>query len=441
MIGERGPDLHPAHARADSRHAAPTFGIWRVAAACVLVVATMGAQDLVRVDAIDGKRITGTVIGFADGTLRLAPAASEQAVGEWARPLDELRTITHEATVPAELPPAGLVVLWSGQTLRGNVRGVKSDGGVTNLLVDVPPARALASIPLRSIRALRCTDQARSDGEGFEEALREGANRDLLFAYRRGDPSQGLIRLTVAVAHFEQQGDDVFVVVDFDGKRQPAQPLAKIYAIVLGQGAAPDPQRGARTTAHVTGGPAFTGLLTALDPATDRCVLRLDEGCELDLPWQRVVRLAIRSDRMVYLSDLDPIEVAQTPALTRKWEWLRDRAPMGAGIELRGELYERGLVLIPRTRLTFDLGGRFDRFEATVGIDDRAGDVGDAIVRISGDGNVLFEAENVRRGTLPHPVRVSVKDVRRLVLETDFGERLDLGDHCAFADARVLRDS
>ncbi|MEZ5966721.1 MAG: NPCBM/NEW2 domain-containing protein [Planctomycetota bacterium] len=394
----------------------------------------IAAQSTVRIVAIDGKRCEGALLGMdADGTVRFATTE-----GEKARPLDELRRIDNQASEPVDMPTTGMIVLRSGQTLRGNVRGVV-DGG--HLRVEVPPARQPVTLPTSVLRALRFTDQARSDGEAFDDALRDGSRRDLLFAYRRGDPTQGMVRLTVAVHHFEQADEQVAVAVEFDGKMQPAQPLGKLYAIVFGQGAAPDRQGGASTTVHTNGGPVFTGHLVALEPAKDRCVLRLDEGCELDVPWRFVERLDVRSDRLVYLSDMEPTEVQQTAALTRKWPWLRDASLLGDGLQLSGSTYERGLVLIPRTRLTFDLGGRFDRFEAVVGIDDRAGGLGHAVVRVLGDEAVLFEAKAVQPRSLPYPVDVSVKDVRKLVLEVDFGERLDLGDHCVFADARVVRDS
>lgn len=401
------------------------------------LAAAASAQGVVRVVAIDGKRVEGTLLGLdVEGGLHLATGE-----GEKTRPLEELRAIDNDDARPVDMPTTGLVVLRSGRSLRANVRGVANEDGKLGLRLELPPARGLCTVPLSTITALRFTDQARADGEGFDEALRDGSRRDLLFAYRRGDPAQGLVRLTVVLDRFEQRGDDLFVAVEFDGKKQPPQPLSKVYAVVLGQGAAPDAQPGVRATVHIAAGPTFTGRLSSIEPTRDRCVLRLDEGCDLDLPWRAVARIDLRSDRLVYLSDLDPVAVEQIPALTRKWPWLRDAAPLGRGIQLRGETFERGLVLIPHTKLTFDIGGRFDRFQATVGIDDRAGDMGDAVVRVIGDGRVLFEAKGVRPRTLPYPVEVSVKDVHKLVLEADFGERLDFGDHCAFADARVVRDS
>lgn len=393
----------------------------------------------VRLTTIEGDTLTGKLVGF-DAEQRLTVAGEDGAAKTFG--IDAVRELVREGATPAAPPATGLVLLRSGQSLNARITGSRSDANGLVLLFAVPPARTEIALPLRAIRAVRFADAPRADGDGFDAAARDAATQDRVFAYPRGNQAERIVRRTVEVRSFnvDQADQQLRVVVAIEGREQPALPLRNLYGIVFGQGAAPDPQAGARVTAHLGAGLSFTGSLTALQPEADRCVLRLDEGAELDLPWQHVQRLSVRSDRLVYLSDLEPTAVEQTPALSRKWEWLRDRAPLGEGIVLRGTTHRRGLVLVPRTKLTFDLGGRFDWFEAAVGIDDRAAAVADAIVRVRGDGRILFEADHVKRGVPSLPVKVSVQGVRQLVLETDFGESLDVGDHCAFADARVRRE-
>ena len=43
------------------------------------------------------------------------------------------------------------------------------------------------------------------------------------------------------------------------------------------------------------------------------------------------------------------------------------------------------------------------------------------------------------RGEAAQAVRVDLKKAKSLAIEADFGKNYDLGDHCAFADARVLQ--
>jgi hypothetical protein len=140
-----------------------------------------------------------------------------------------------------------------------------------------------------------------------------------------------------------------------------------------------------------------------------------------------------------YLSDLAPV-AEHTPAFDRVREWLRDATPNGAGIVLGGRSYCRGLCLIPRTTLTFDIdAGRYDVFEATVGIDDRSSTQADAVIRIRADGRLVFEAAGVQLGQTPRPLELPILGVSTLVIEADFGTNFDLGDHCVFAVARLLR--
>lgn len=399
------------------------------AVAAAGLVARVEAQTRASVATIAGETLAGELVGIdAAGNLLLRIETAERSL-----PLDQLLEVRPESAQPVTSVGLGTATLRSGQRLAVLVRGVGDDG--RKLVLEVPPARAPIDVPVHALRALRFMPASAADAAGFAAAVADEGRRDLLFA-KRGE----IVRLTVLFKRFEQVGDEVRAVVEFGGKEQPGQPFDTLYGLVFGQGAVPDPQAGPRATVHVAGGGSFTGALTGLDPAADRCALRLDEGATLDLPLRHVARVTFRSDRLLYLSDLDPASVEQTPALTRTWPWLRDRAPLGDDLRLGGKSHRRGLVLIPRTRLTYDIGGRFDWFEATIGIDDRAGDVADATIRVFGDGKVLFELQHLGRKTPPQALRLAVKDVRQLTLEADFGERLDLGDHCVFADARVRRE-
>ena len=402
-----------------------------VAIAAAVVGTEARAQTRVSVATIAGDTLAGELVGLdAAGNLVLRVEAAERSL-----PLDQLLEVRPETAQAVTSVGLSTAMLRSGQRLAVQVRGVTEDG--RKLVLEVPPARAPIDLPVHALRALRLMPATAADAAGFAAAVADDGRRDLLFA-KRG--ANDIVRLTVVFKRFEQIGDEVRAVVEFGGKEQPGQPLEKLYGLVFGQGAVPDPQAGPRATVHVAGGGNFTGALTGLDPAADRCALRLDEGATLDLPLRHVSRVTFRSDRLLYLSDLDPANVEQTPALARTWPWLRDRAPLGDDLRLGGKSHRRGLVLIPRTKLTYDIGGRFDWFETTIGIDDRAGDVADATIRVFGDGKLLFELEHLARKTPPQALRLAVKDVRALTLEADFGERLDLGDHCVFADARVRRE-
>jgi hypothetical protein len=399
-------------------------------AGCLVPLAALTAQDAgpeFTVRTIDGGVVRASALQLRGEALRLAIAGG----GERELRLDDVAACTRDGGAARAPAPAGELRLRSGQRLRADLAAADGD----RLTFRAALAKAPLVVPLRTVRALRFAAEAKAGYDGMERAIADASDRDLLFAHRGAE----VTRHTVAVIGFEGSGADLRLRVRFAGKEQEPQPLDKFYGLVLGQGAAPDPQAGPRATVALADGESVAGRLLALDTAADECRVRLDEGGELVYAASDVLALRVSSDRLVYLSDLEP-SVEQTAALRRIWPWLRDRAPLGDGIELGGTRFERGIAMIPRTRLTFDLHGRYDWFEAVVGIDARAGPLGHAVIRILGDDRVLFEVPAVTRASAQR-VRISVKDVRRLTLVADFGDDLDFGDHCCFADARLLRES
>jgi hypothetical protein len=67
------------------------------------------------------------------------------------------------------------------------------------------------------------------------------------------------------------------------------------------------------------------------------------------------------------------------------------------------------------------------------------GERGCVSMRVFGDGEVLWEATQVRGGQTAREFIVDVGGVQRLVLVVDYGEDLDLSDHAAWGSARLIR--
>ena len=54
----------------------------------------------------------------------------------------------------------------------------------------------------------------------------------------------------------------------------------------------------------------------------ERCTMFLEEGVNLVVSRSRIESITVESDRLVFLTDLDPIEVEQTAAFkTKKPNW------------------------------------------------------------------------------------------------------------------------
>ena len=165
-------------------------------------------------------------------------------------------------------------------------------------------------------------------------------------------------------------------------------------------------------------------------------------GTAFKLPADQVSAIEIRNGRIVYLSDMQPAEVKETPMFDeRPWGWQRDRSVSGKPISLGGRIYRKGLGVHSRCELSYDLGGTFKKFMAEVGIND-AVDGGNVEIRVYADGRQVFPPNGkqlVSKKSGPLPIEIDVTGAAKLTLVVDFGEELHVNDHADWADARLLR--
>ena len=400
------------------------LGAWLGAAAAAAAMAQDG--PCCRLTTITGKVATGTLAVAADGGVRVAPEQGEALTAAMA----DVLSIEVVRPTPATAPAALFVWLRSGSAFPATrLDGTEPADGKPATVRFTTPAGAGFAVPLAAVAAIRCRD---AEPKTFAaDRAAPDLNLDYLFVVKDGAPQ----RFSVTIAsihggkvHFDLRGTAYdYALTGADGTA----------ALVFGRntGFAPDRRGKPHVLVELAGGECLEGQLLRLDAELR---LQLDEGAEVAVPAARLRRIDVRSDKLAWLSALQPA-VEQTPAFDRTWPWTRDSSPAGPGIQLGGKTYARGLVMVPRTRLTYDLGGRFDVFEAVLGIDDRGGPQAHAILRVLVDGKVAFESEPLVRGSKPKPVRVELGKCRQLAIEADFGKNFDLGDLCAFADARVLQ--
>jgi len=161
-------------------------------------------------------------------------------------------------------------------------------------------------------------------------------------------------------------------------------------------------------------------------------------GFERSILAPELSSIDLSSGRVAYLSDLEPALMQHTPGFDHPWLIQHDRGPHGRPLELDGRKFAKGLTLHSRTIVEYDLGGEYRRFQAQVGVPTAAGPSGDADVRIVADEKTLWR-KRVRAGENSQPVDFPIASVKRLRLAVDFGGNLDLGDHVAFADAKVVK--
>jgi hypothetical protein len=387
----------------------------------LLATAVLGAgASADRLVLLDGSVRQGTVETIDEaGRVHLAGGAK-------AVPLDGLRRIVHRETPEAPAESALYEVFPTADGVL-RARNVTFDGEAFILDWAYGQAQRLALEAVCAVRLGRLGDGNAAAAAEFEAARTAAeVRRDSLFALvdGRAEVVRGAL-LAVEPAHVRFLWNEA--------ERRIAR--EKVYGVVLAR-SGPMPETTGRCLVHLKEG--SRAWLTVCGLKKGRLHGTLAKGTDLSVPWSAVVRLDVRSPRLVFLSDLDPVEVEETPLVTYAGPWRRDRNVVGGPLSLGGRAYEKGLGVHSRCRLVYDLGGRYDTFAATIGIDDSADGHGDCVFLVETDGKEGFR-KRMTGAARPHAIRIPVAGARRLALTVDWGDDLDLADRANWCDARLVK--
>lgn len=218
------------------------------------------------------------------------------------------------------------------------------------------------------------------------------------------------------------------------GSKVQTGALDRAFGVILGGPAASAPA--GPVSLMLSGKRRFSASIRSADATT----IDIDAGPlgRLAIPWPQINGIAIRSDRVVYLSDLEPVTIDHRSIYDASWPPKMDRSVTGGPITIAGREFDRGIGIHAPTTLTYDLDGAYDSFVSLIGIDDAAGPRGRAVFKVICDGRVAFESSPIARGPA-ESVRVPLAGVRKMTLECDPGPDLEISDHCDWAGARLIR--
>jgi hypothetical protein len=164
-------------------------------------------------------------------------------------------------------------------------------------------------------------------------------------------------------------------------------------------------------------------------------------GATLSVSPTDVAALDLFQGEAIYLSDLKPSRYEYIPYLNDRWGYARDGSAAGLDLLLAGSTYDKGVGLHSHSRLSYAVPPACRRFEALVGMDDRAGRRGSARIRVLADGKSLdigADRELTPAGA-PLPVRVNLAGVKELTLEVDFAKDGPVQGCVDWADARFVK--
>jgi len=201
--------------------------------------------------------------------------------------------------------------------------------------------------------------------------------------------------------------------------------------------------------AYLRDGSRLTGRLEAWDAKTIGIV---HGGLgPLSIRLSEVTQIGFLGGRCQFLSDLEPASVRENlgPLFVAKLPYRRDANVLGGPLRMGDRRFPKGLGVHAYSRLEFDLSMGFERFQATIGLDEIARPrgvrgarkaAGSVVFRVFVDGKRLLE-ESMSFDTPAKSIDVDVTDGKSLVLEVDFEKKglqvaLDRANWCS---ARLIK--
>ena len=234
--------------------------------------------------------------------------------------------------------------------------------------------------------------------------------------------------------------DRTHVYVNYEGKSRKIS-RAIVQAIVTAD-LKTKPPTGAKVSVFTADGSKLVGSLNSMDQGMFK--LNFSGGNVFDVKVTDICRVTVQSDRIAYLSELEPVEVEQSSQFAAARTWKRNTSVAGNPMQLRfhstGRIvsFDQGIGTKPYSMLSFENTKNYDQLRAIVGIDSDARGRGDCEMIVRGDGIQLW-AQRVRGSDDPDSIVIDISGVNKVSLIVLPGENFDLGDHANWADARFTK--
>ncbi len=327
-----------------------------------------------------------------------------------------LRTTQRDTTHPVRIHVIGGGLLWiSNPSIADEMLAFRSGSGATKL-------------PLQACRAI-----VWSTSPTVENALKSPSRESDTVIVETADGERGVEGILESL-------DAEFVGINYKGESRKIG-LAKVKAVItadLGLAQA----EGSVATVQLVDESRLIGVVVAL--AGDQLTMDVAAETLIRLDTSGIATISIASDRLLFLSDVEPIEVQEKAIFAVQRSWKRDRSVGDNPLRIRQAgsektvAFSKGLGTQASSRLVFANTNDFDRFSAVVGIDAETGGRGDCQMVVRGDGIELW-TKRVRGSDGPQEIDVDITGMKQIVLLVYPGEEFDLGDHADWADARFLK--
>jgi hypothetical protein len=134
-----------------------------------------------------------------------------------------------------------------------------------------------------------------------------------------------------------------------------------------------------------------------------------------------------------------PVSLTRFTPVIAKQEWGRlninmpvnatDESKKWDRLSVQYVFYEKGLGTHAKSELIYDIGKKFRRFTADVGVDTEAGTQGSVVFEVWGDGKKLWNSDLVKRFEYPRHLDIDISGVKILSLFVTDGGNGNVDDH------------
>ena len=162
-------------------------------------------------------------------------------------------------------------------------------------------------------------------------------------------------------------------------------------------------------------------------------------GKAIRFPLTGLARLHSRSGSVVYLTERDAARAQYVPYVGPTRDYRVDRAVDGYPIQLGGQTFDRGIGTESRSLIAYRIEPGDRRFQALIGVDERAGPLGSVVFRVLVDRQERFKSPPMTDRDPPRPLDIDLAGGKILILVTEFGDRGNVRDLADWAEARFVR--
>jgi len=385
---------------------------------------------LVQVAFADGRNIEGALENLSESELSLHGNPDPIPLYE----IHEIRIGSTPAGKEPDFSTGAIVAFSNGEKILARVTEISNEAGGPVATISLGEKFPPVTGRLASLSGFRLREKY-PDDPVFEKTLEAPPPLEDVFILRRAGllSASGVFRgldkdyLQVEIAdkksRVRRQLVQGVILAPIAASRKEADPPARLE--IPGLGRLPAYLLGIERTKKET------FLLFRLPLSPPREVQRI--------PLSSLTRILPASDKIVFLSSIEPDKVKETAVLGRGFPYRKDLSVSGAPLRLKGRTYRRGLGVHSRTVLEYALNGGYTTFAAIIGLDDSSRGKGSVTFVVSADGKELLR-ENFDSSRAPLPISFPVSGARKLTLLVDYGsDQLDLGDHADWVNARLTK--